>query len=357
MFPRTFLKTCCAQQQVIRHLCNNHWQNGGGAKSKNPTILVTGGLGQLGVECGKLLRSQYGAKKVILTDIREPSSTILKAGPFQYADILDPKTLERIVIDNKVDWIIHLSATLSAKGELNIPLATKVNIEGMHNIIELAKHYKLRIFVPSTIGAFGPDCPRNPTPNLTVQRPRTIYGVSKVYAELLGEYYHHKFGLDFRCLRLPGVVSCDLPGGGTTDYAIDMFHSAMIKGAYECYLEPKTTVPMIYITDCLRAVYEFLVAPNSSLKRRVYNINAMSFCPEQLASEIRNYFPLFEVTYKPDVVRQEIADSWPQVLDDTEARADWRWSPKYDFKRMVGTMVDEVKTFYDTEPERVEAVQ
>ncbi|KAK4880063.1 hypothetical protein RN001_008209 [Aquatica leii] len=357
MFPRTFLKTISAQQQTIRHLCNNHWQNGGGAKSENPTILITGGLGQLGVECGKLLRSQYGAKKIILSDIREPSNAILQAGPYHFVDILDPKGLEKVVVDNKVDWIVHLSATLSAKGELDIPLATKVNIQGMHNIIELANHYKLRLFVPSTIGAFGPDSPRNPTPNITVQRPRTIYGVSKVYAELLGEYYHHKFNLDFRCLRLPGVVSCDLPGGGTTDYAIDMFHSAMTKGTYECYLTPKTTVPMIYITDCLRAINEFLVVPTDTIQRRVYNIHAMSFHPEGLAKEIQNYYPAFEITYKTDPIRQEIADSWPEVLDDTEARKDWGWNPKYDFKKMVQTMVDQVKVFYDEEPQRAKVAQ
>ena len=352
MFKNTRLRSISAQQQTIRTLYNNHWQNGGGATSKNPTVLITGGLGQLGIECSKLLRSQYGAEKVILTDIRQPSQSILKSGPFQYANILDPRRLEKIVIDNKVDWIVHLSATLSAKGELDIPLATKVNIEGMQNIIELAKHYKLRVFVPSTIGAFGPDSPKNPTPNLTIQRPRTIYGVSKVYAELLGEYYHHKFGLDFRSLRLPGVVSCDLPGGGTTDYAIDMFHNAITKGKYECYLKPKTTVPMIYIDDCLRAIYEFMDAPNDAIQRRVYNINAVSFSPEDLANEIRNYFPQFEVTYNPDAIRQEIADSWPEVLDDTEARQDWKWKPEYNFKTLVETMIDQVKVFHH-KPERI----
>lgn len=175
-----------------------------------------GGLGQLGQECAKLLRSKYGKDRVILSDIIKPSEQVLESGPYIFADILDFKGLQRIVVDHRVDWLIHFSALLSAIGEQNVPLAVRVNVEGMHNVIELAKQYKLRIFVPSTIGAFGPDSPRNPTPNVTIQRPRTIYGVSKVHAELLGEYYHHRFGLDFRCLRFPGVISSDPPGGGTT---------------------------------------------------------------------------------------------------------------------------------------------
>ncbi|TGZ51196.1 L-threonine 3-dehydrogenase, mitochondrial [Temnothorax longispinosus] len=170
----------------------------------------------------------------------------------------------------------------------------------MHNVIELAKQYKLRIFIPSTIGAFGPDSPRNPTPNVTVQRPRTIYGVSKVHAELLGEYYHHRFGLDFRCLRFPGVISSDPPGGGTTDYAVAVFHEGLLNKKYECYLEPTTRLPMIYIEDCLSALFQFLNTPNELLRRRVYNVTAMSFTPEELFSELLKYIPDLKITYKPD---------------------------------------------------------
>lgn len=180
------------------------------------SFYFSGGLGQLGIECAKLLRKKYGEDRVILSDIIKPSRQVLESGPYIFADILDFKGLQKIVVDHQVDWLIHFSALLSAIGEQNVPLAVRVNIEGMHNVIELAKQYKLRIFVPSTIGAFGPDSPRNPTPNVTIQRPRTIYGVSKVHAEILGEYYHHKFDLDFRCLRFPGVISSDPPGGGTT---------------------------------------------------------------------------------------------------------------------------------------------
>lgn len=171
-------------------------------------LYTLGGLGQLGTACARLLRSNYGRENVILSDIIKPSDQVLEEGPYIFADILDFKGLQKTVVTHRIDWIIHFSALLSAIGEQNVPLAVRLNIEGMHNVVELAKQYKLRVFVPSTIGAFGPDSPRNPTPNLTIQRPKTIYGVSKVHAELMGEYYHHKFGTDFRCLRFPGVVSC-----------------------------------------------------------------------------------------------------------------------------------------------------
>lgn len=173
-------------------------------------------MGQLGTQCAKLLRKKYGNENVILSDIRKPTKNVINSGPYVFIDVLDFKGLQKIVVDHRIDWIIHFATLLSALGEQNVPLAVRVNIEGVHNVIEIAKQYKLRIFVPSTIGAFGPDSPRNPTPNVTIQRPRTIYGVSKVHAELLGEYYFYRFGMDFRCLRFPGVISCDQPGGGTT---------------------------------------------------------------------------------------------------------------------------------------------
>lgn len=254
----------------------------------------------MGQECAKLLRSKYGDDHVLLTDIIRPSKDILNAGPYIFADILDFKGLQRIVVDHQIDWVIHFSALLSAIGEQNVPLAVRVNIEGMHNMIELAKQYKLRIFVPSTIGAFGPESPRNPTPNVTIQRPKTIYGVSKVHAELLGEYYYHKFGLDFRCLRFPGVISSDPPGGGTTDYAVAIFHEVLKNKKFDCYLKPDTRLPMMYIEDCLRALHEFMETPQDLLKRRVYNVTAMSFSPEELVAEIKKHIPDIEVTYNPD---------------------------------------------------------
>ncbi|GBP70607.1 L-threonine 3-dehydrogenase, mitochondrial [Eumeta japonica] len=297
-----------------------------------------GGLGQLGVECAKYLRTLYGRENVILSDIIKPRVEVLNDGPYIFVDVLDFKGLQKTVVDHRVDWLIHFSALLSAIGEQNVPLAVRVNIEGMHNVIELAKQYNLRIFVPSTIGAFGPDSPRNPTPNVTIQRPRTIYGVSKVHAELLGEYYHYKFGLDFRCLRFPGVISSDPPGGGTTDYAIAMFHDILRRGRYECYLKPDTRLPMMHVKDALRALAECLRAPNDKLVRRVYNVTAMSFTPEELSEAMVKHIPDLHITYKPDS-RQDIADSWPQVFDDSEARRDWGWQPEVDLENLVALMI------------------
>lgn len=314
-------------------------------KKSSPKILITGGLGQLGTECAKLLRGTYGEDSVILSDIIKPSEEIVNSGPYIFADILDFKGLQKIVVDHRVDWIIHFSALLSAIGEQNVPLAVRVNIEGLHNVIELAKQYKLRVFVPSTIGAFGPDSPRNPTPNVTIQRPRTIYGVSKVHAELIGEYYHHKFGLDFRCLRFPGVISSDPPGGGTTDYAVAIFFEALKSGKYECYLKPDTRLPMMYIDDCLRSLHEFMTAPEEKLERRVYNVTAMSFTPEELVNELAKHIPEIHVSYRPDS-RQAIADSWPQVFDDQDARRDWGWQHQYDLEKLVSLMVKDVRENY-----------
>ncbi|XP_045613429.1 L-threonine 3-dehydrogenase, mitochondrial isoform X2 [Procambarus clarkii] len=305
-----------------------------------PRILITGSLGQLGTGLARLLRSKYGTDNVIMSDIVKPSKDIVQSGPYVFADILDFKCLQEIVVMYRIDWLVHFSALLSAIGEQNVPLAIRVNIEGLHNVMELSKQYNLRVFVPSTIGAFGPDSPRNPTPNLTIQRPRTIYGVSKVHGELLGEYYHHRFGLDFRCLRFPGVISSDTqPGGGTTDYAVQIFHDAIEGREFECYLKPTTRLPMMYIDDCLRSLWEMLVAPQEKLLRRTYNVTAMSFSPEEIVGEVRKHFPNLRVSYKPDS-RQNIADTWPEVFDDSEARQDWGWSHHYSLETMCKIMFD-----------------
>ncbi|XP_071541685.1 L-threonine 3-dehydrogenase, mitochondrial [Panulirus ornatus] len=304
-----------------------------------PRILITGSLGQLGTRLAQLLRSKYGTDNVIMSDIVKPSKDVANSGPYVFADILDFKCLQEIVVTYRVDWLIHFSALLSAIGEQNVPLAIRVNIEGLHNVMELSKQYNLRVFVPSTIGAFGPDAPRNPTPNLTIQRPRTIYGVSKVHSELLGEYYHHKFGLDFRCLRFPGVISDTFAGGGTTDYAVEIFFSAFEGRDFECYLRPTTRLPMMYIDDCLRSLWEIMVAPEDQLKRRTYNVTAMSFTPEEIVTAIKKHFPDLRVSYKLDY-RQDIADSWPEVFDDSEARNDWGWRHHYDLDTMCQVVFD-----------------
>ncbi|KAL3868982.1 hypothetical protein ACJMK2_041727 [Sinanodonta woodiana] len=309
-------------------------------QEEHPVVLITGSQGQLGTGLARILRARYGKNNVIMSDIVKPREPILQSGPYVYADILDFKNLQEIVVNYNVDWIIHFSALLSAVGEQNVTLAMRVNIEGLHNILELSRQYGIKLFVPSTIGAFGPDSPRNPTPDITIQRPRTIYGVSKVHAELLGEYFNHRFGLDFRSLRFPGVISYDsLPGGGTTDYAVAVFHEAMRTGRYQCYLKPDTMLPMMYIDDCLRSVVEFMEVPNQDLRMRTYNVQAMSFTPEELFEEIKLYVPKLEITYKPDA-RQQIADSWPMRFDDTRARADWGWSHRYDLKALVKVMFE-----------------
>ncbi|XP_053205957.1 L-threonine 3-dehydrogenase, mitochondrial-like [Panonychus citri] len=310
--------------------------------SKPPKILITGSLGQLGTGLARKLRDIYGSNNIIMTDIIRAPDQVLNKGPYLFADVLDFKNLQEIIVNHRVDWLIHFSALLSAIGENNVPLAMRINVEGLHNIMELAKQYKLRLFVPSTIGAFGPDSPRNPTPDVCVQRPKTIYGVSKVHAELLGEYYNHKFGLDFRCLRFPGVISADTaPGGGTTDYAVDIFHKALKFGHYKCYLKPDTRLPMIYIDDCLRALVEFMHVTPEQLPRRIYNITAMSFSPQELVQAIRKYIPDLEVSYEPDS-RQQIAESWPQVFDDTNARNDWTWRHQFDIDCLVREMLTKI---------------
>lgn len=330
----------CSSLTVMRHY------NGFGSGtdySDNPNapkVLITGSLGQLGTGLAQMLRERYGRNNVIMSDIIKAPKQILASGPYVYADILDFKKIQELIVSHNIEWIIHFSALLSAIGENNVPLAMRVNIEGLHNIIELAKQYKLKLFVPSTIGAFGPDSPRNPTPDLTIQRPRTIYGVSKVHAELIGEYYFHKYGLDFRSLRFPGVISAHTsPGGGTTDYAVQIFHDALRTGKFQCYLRPDTMMPMMYIDDCLRSVVEFMEFPSEKLAMRTYNVTAMSFTPEEIAAEVKKYVPELEVTYKPDS-RQNIADSWPQSFDDSNARRDWGWKHEYDLELMCQTMIE-----------------
>ncbi|KAM9675850.1 L-threonine 3-dehydrogenase, mitochondrial [Dama dama] len=304
-------------------------------------VLITGGLGQLGVGLANFLRKRFGKDNVILSDIRKPPEHVFLSGPFIYSDILDYKNLREIVVNNRITWLFHYSALLSAVGEANVSLARAVNITGLHNVLDVAAEHGLRLFVPSTIGAFGPTSPRNPTPDLCIQRPRTIYGVSKVHAELMGEYYYYRYGLDFRCLRYPGIISADSqPGGGTTDYAVQIFHEAVKNGRFECNLKPDTRLPMMYIDDCLRATLEVMEAPAESLSMRTYNINAMSFTPAELAQEVLKHVPEFQVTYSVDPVRQAIADSWPMNFDDSNARKDWGWKHDIDLPELVTTMLN-----------------
>eukprot|EP00096_Caligus_rogercresseyi_P008470 TRINITY_DN2730_c0_g1_i2.p1 TRINITY_DN2730_c0_g1~~TRINITY_DN2730_c0_g1_i2.p1 ORF type:complete len:358 (-),score=51.30 TRINITY_DN2730_c0_g1_i2:7-1080(-) len=309
-----------------------------------PKVLITGGLGQLGTGLARRLRKKFGKNNVILSDIIKPSAEALENGPFLFANILDFKNLQEIVVTQRIDWLVHFSALLSAVGENNVPLAIRVNIEGLHNVMELSKQYNLKLFVPSTIGAFGPESPRNPTPNLCIQRPKTIYGVAKVHAELLGEYYNQRYGMDFRSLRFPGIISYDSPpGGGTTDYAVQIFHDALSTGVHKCYLNPDTRLPMMYIKDCIRSLEEFMLVDNSRLSTRTYNVHAMSFTPQELFDVVKKYVPNLKIEYHADE-RQKIADTWPQVFDDTEARQDWDWRHHYDIEKLAETMLKGVES-------------
>uniref|UniRef100_A0A8D2AWK7 L-threonine 3-dehydrogenase, mitochondrial n=1 Tax=Sciurus vulgaris TaxID=55149 RepID=A0A8D2AWK7_SCIVU len=304
-----------------------------------PQVLITGCLQFLCFDFP--FRKRFGKDNVILSDIRKPPDHVFYSGPFLYADVLDYKRLREIVVNNRITWLFHYSALLSAAGEANVPLARAVNVTGLHNVLDVAAEYHLRLFVPSTIGAFGPTSPRNPAPDLCTQRPRTIYGVSKVYTELMGEYYYHRYGLDFRCLRYPGIISADSqPGGGTTDYAVQIFPDAIRSGKFECNLKASARLPMMYVQDCLRATLEVMDAPAESLSMRTYNINAMSFSPEELAQEVLKHLPEFQISYNVDPVLQAIADSWPMTLDDSSARKDWGWKHDFDLPELVTTMLN-----------------
>ncbi|KAH9426863.1 L-threonine dehydrogenase [Dermatophagoides pteronyssinus] len=311
--------------------------------SNKPRVLITGSFGQLGFGLAKLIRNRYGRDNVIMTDIVKPQTDIIASGPFTFIDVLDRTSIESAVVKYGIDWIIHFSALLSSIGEQNVSRAIQVNIGGLHNIFEVAQKHKLSVFVPSTIGAFGPESPRNiPTPDFCIQRPKTIYGVSKVHAELLGEYFNHKNKLNFRSLRLPGIISADSqPGGGTTDYAVDMFHQAYDNGSYECYLKPDTRLPMMYIDDCLRSIVELMEAPEQCLQQRTYNIHAMDLTPMELATVIRQYVPNFEIRFSIDA-RQSIADTWPQALNDQAARRDWNWNHNYDLNQLCQIMFKKI---------------
>lgn len=305
-----------------------------------PRILITGALGQIGTELVPHLRKKYGTDNVVATDIREPS---YEFAPFELLDVTDFGAFENVVKENNIDWIVHNASILSAKGEENPDLAMNVNIRSIEHALNLARKYKLRIFSPSSIAAFGPSTPKDDTPNTTCMRPNTIYGVSKVYGELLGEYYNFKFGVDYRSLRYPGIISSEaLPGGGTTDYAVEIFYEALNNGHYTSFLKKDTALPMMYMPDTLKGTMQIIEAPSDQLTERVYNITALSFTPEDLAIAIQKQIPEFKIDYKPDF-RQKIADTWPRSIDDREAREDWGWSPDFDIDSMTVDMLTKLR--------------
>lgn len=312
-----------------------------GRKNAIPNILITGSLGQIGTELTHLLRKEYGTENIIDTDIRLPEDGD-QNGPFEILDVLDRDKMTALVKEYHIDWLVHNASILSAKGESNPTLAMKVNNGGFENAINTAKEFGLRILAPSSIAAFGPTTPPIDTPDLTIMRPTTIYGITKIYMELLGEYYHAKWDVDFRSIRYPGIISSVAPpGGGTTDYAVSIFYDALRTKSFECFLTPDMELPMMYMPDCLDGTMQLLRANSAQLKQRTFNIAAFSFTPHDLERLIQEHIPEFRITYKPDY-RQEIAASWPKSISDIEAKSQWHWQPQYDLDKMVSDMLDKI---------------
>jgi nucleoside-diphosphate-sugar epimerase len=303
-------------------------------------ILVTGALGQIGSELVSALSKKKGVVTVVSHDNRQPPAGF--SGIFEQADIRDAAAMEAIIKKYNIDTVFHLVSLLSATGEANPNLAWDINMNGLKIILDLAVKYKMRVFWPSSIAAFGPTTPRVKTPQRTVLEPTTIYGATKVAGELLCQYYNKKYGLDVRSLRYPGLISWKTPpGGGTTDYAVAIFYDALAKGSYECFVKKETTLPMMYMDDAIRGTIKLMDAPEKKITVRTsYNMAAISFRADELAKEINKHLPV-KVTYKPDH-RQKIADSWPKSINDSQARKDWGWKHEFDLKKMVKVMLTEL---------------
>jgi nucleoside-diphosphate-sugar epimerase len=308
-------------------------------------ILVTGALGQIGAELVPALRHTYGTDNVVASDLRIPAAGSDGAGPFEYVDCTHLRQIESVVRRYEIDTIYHLAALLSAVAEEKPRVAWDINMGGVYRVLEVARQHGCAVFHPSSIGAFGPSTPRVGTPQDTIQRPTSMYGITKVSAELLCDYYATRFGLDTRGLRLPGLVSYVAPpGGGTTDYAVEIFHHALRYGHYTCYLRPDTALDLMYMPDAVRAMIEVMEADAGRLvHRNAFNVTAMSVTPAELAEAITRHVPGFRVSYEVDPVRQHIADSWPASLDDTAARTEWGWAPRYDLDAMAADMLDQLR--------------
>jgi nucleoside-diphosphate-sugar epimerase len=308
-------------------------------------ILVTGACGQIGSELTLKLRERHGNENVIASDIVSPLPALQLSGPFVRLDVTQRESVDAIVVEHGINTVYHLVAILSAVGEERPHLAWDVNMTGLYNVLEVCRQRNVRrIFCPSSIAAFGPETPRNETPQETVMRPRTIYGITKLAGELLCNYYVQRFGVDVRGVRYPGVISSEtLPGGGTTDYAVAIFYAAVEHKCYTCFVRKDTVLPMIYMPDCIRAAVTLMEADFQSLRYHAdFNIAGLSFAAEELATEIKKHIPEFVCEYKPDF-RQEIADSWPRTIDDSAARRDWGWRPHYDLAAMTAEMLEKLR--------------
>jgi nucleoside-diphosphate-sugar epimerase len=308
-------------------------------------VLVTGACGQIGSELVVYLRSLYGNANVLATDIKCAKNGPLLEGPFETLDVLDAKAFYETTRKFNADTVIHLAALLSAVGEINPQLAWKLNMGGLVNGLETARELKVKFFTPSSIGSFGPSTPKVNTPQDTLQRPETMYGVTKVSGELLCDYYNKRFGVDTRGVRFPGLISyVTPPGGGTTDYAVDIFYKAAKGETYSCFIKEGTYMDMMYMPDALNAVIKLLETDADKLKHRnAFNITAMSFAPEQVYNEIRKILPDFKMIYDVDPVRQKIAESWPDSIDSSSAAEEWGFSFEYDLPKMTKDMLEKLK--------------
>lgn len=308
-------------------------------------IMVTGAAGQIGSELTFTLRERYGSNHVIATGHnKKPDPSLMDSGPFHFIDCTIPETVADIVKTYRVDTIYHLAAVLSAKAEENPQLAWDANLVGLYNVLEVAREYGCAVFTPSSIGAFGPTTPLDNTPQDTIQRPNTMYGVTKVAGELLCDYYFKRYGVDTRGTRFPGLISYKTPpGGGTTDYAVEIFYRALEDRRYTCYLREGTYLDMMYMPDALKAAVDLMEVDPSRLKHRnAFNVTAMSFAPEHIAAEIRKHIPEFTMDYRVDPLRQAIAESWPNSMDDTAAREEWGWTPDFDLETMTRDMIEKL---------------
>lgn len=304
--------------------------------------IVIGASGQIGTDLVEKLRELYGVDNVVASDIKGASDTVMNDGPFEILDVLDAKRLLEIVEKYKITEVYLLAALLSATAEAKIKAAWKLNMDGLFNVLDLAREKKIKqIFWPSSIAIFGPSTPKVKTPQNTIAEPSTVYGISKLAGERWCEYYFKKFGVDVRSIRYPGLIGYkSMPGGGTTDYAVQIFHDAITKGSFECFLNKHTTLPMMYMPDAIKATIDLMHAPSEKLTTRYgYNITGMSFSPKEIAAEIKKHVPAFEIIYKPDH-RQQIAESWPHSIDDTFAQMEWGWKADYDLEKMTEDMFE-----------------
>jgi len=309
---------------------------------KKDKILIIGACGQIGVELTLALRKIYGGANVVASDLREEHELLKGTGPYVSLDVMNKEMLHVLVIRHNITQVYLLAAILSATGEKNPLLAWHINMQSLLNVLDIAKEENLdKVYWPSSIAVFGPNSPKENTPQHTTIEPATVYGISKFAGERWCEYYHHHYGVDVRSLRYPGLISYkSAPGGGTTDYAIEIFHDALEQKRYTCFLSENTYLPMMYMPDAIRATIELMEAAQQQISvRSSYNLGAMSFSPSEIGNEIKKHVPAFVMDYAPDY-RQQIADSWPKSIDDSQARTDWGWKPEYDLPKMVKDMLE-----------------